>query len=101
MNILLKQVLINDPQSPHNGQVLDLLIENNRIKQIGTNLSHENATIIHQEGLQVSTGWVDCFAHFGDPGFEFNESFASGAAAAAAGWIHQGIYLAQYQTCYR
>ena len=85
MNILLKQVLINDPHSPHNGQVLDLFIENNRIKQIGTNLSNENATVIHQKGLQVSTGWVDCFAHFGDPGFEFNESFSSGAAAAAAG----------------
>lgn len=85
MNILLKQVLINDPHSPHNGQVLDLLIENNSIKEIGNHLSANNATTIQQEGLEVSAGWVDCFAHFGDPGFEFNESFTTGAAAAAAG----------------
>lgn len=85
MTILLKQVLINDPHSSYNGQVLDVLIEESLIKQIGTHLSNEHATVVQQEGLQISMGWVDCFAHFGDPGFEFNETFASGAAAAAAG----------------
>ena len=85
MTILLKQVLINDPHSSYNGQVLDVLIEGSLIKQIGSHLSNEHATVVQQDGLQISIGWVDCFAHFGDPGFEFNETFASGAAAAAAG----------------
>lgn len=85
MNILLKQVLINDPHSPYHGQVQDILIVDNRIQQIGTQLAADNATIVQEEGLEVSAGWVDIFAHFGDPGFEFNETFASGAAAAAAG----------------
>ena len=85
MNILLKQVLINDPHSPYHGQVQDILIVDNKIQKIGAQLSAENTTIVHEEDLEVSAGWVDCFAHFGDPGFEFNETFASGAAAAAAG----------------
>jgi dihydroorotase len=33
----------------------------------------------------VSTGWLDTFAHFPDPGFEFKESLESGSRAAAAG----------------
>lgn len=85
MNILLKQVLINDPHSPYHGQVQDILIVDNKIQKIGSALSADNAQIVQEEGLEVSAGWVDCFAHFGDPGFEFNETFATGAAAAAAG----------------
>lgn len=85
MNILLKQVLINDPHSPYHGQVQDILIIDNKIQKIGTQLVADYATIVQEEGLEVSAGWVDIFAHFGDPGFEFNETFASGAAAAAAG----------------
>src|SRR5574343_39180 len=84
MNILLKQVLINDPHSPYHGQVQDILIVDNKIQKIGAQLTTDNATIVQEDGLEISAGWVDCFAHFGDPGFEFNETFASGAAAAAA-----------------
>ena len=85
MNILLKQVLINDPHSPYHGQVQDILIIDNKIQKIGSQLVADHATIVQEEGLEVSAGWVDIFAHFGDPGFEFNETFTSGAAAAAAG----------------
>lgn len=40
---------------------------------------------IQKDGLHVSIGWMDCFANFGEPGFEYNENLESGAMAAAAG----------------
>ncbi|MEP7259518.1 MAG: dihydroorotase, partial [Flavitalea sp.] len=40
---------------------------------------------ISSKGLHVSPGWVDIFASFADPGYEFKETLQSGSAAAAAG----------------
>ena len=40
---------------------------------------------IAADGLCVSPGWVDMFANFADPGYEYKESIESGCAAAAAG----------------
>jgi dihydroorotase len=85
MNILLKQVTITDPQSPFNGKEYDLLIENGSITKIGTSLTDKASTIVAEDGLSVSPGWIDIFAHFGEPGQEYKESFETGAAAAAAG----------------
>ncbi len=85
MNILLKQVMITDPNSPFNGKINDLLIEGSTISKIGTNLEEHNATVIDEPGLCISPGWVDCFAHFGDPGYEFRETIESGIQSAAAG----------------
>ena len=85
MNILLKQVLITDPNSPFNSQVVDLFIQHDRISKIGTALSDSADITIHEPGLAVSPGWVDIFAHFCDPGYEFKETIQTGAAAAAAG----------------
>lgn len=85
MNILLKQVLITDPNSPFNGKINDLLIEGSSISKIGTNLKESNATVIDESGLCVSPGWVDCFAYFADPGYEYKETIESGISVAAAG----------------
>lgn len=85
MNILLKQVKITDKNSPFNGKIFDLLIENNIISKIGIDLSDKATIIIEGKDLCVSPGWVDIFAHFCDPGYEFKETIETGAAAAAAG----------------
>ncbi len=85
MNILLKQVLITDPNSPFNGKIVDMLIEKNKISKISNQITDKAEIIIDEPGLAVSPGWVDIFAHFCDPGFEFKETIQSGAAAAAAG----------------
>lgn len=85
MKLLLKHVTITDNASPYNGKILDVFIENGKVKTIGNNLSEEGATLIDIEGLHLSPGWVDVFAHFNDPGFEYKETIASGAEAAAAG----------------
>ncbi|TXT31010.1 MAG: dihydroorotase [Chitinophagaceae bacterium] len=85
MNILLKQVLITDPNSPFNGKIFDMLIESNKISKIGGKLTDKADIIIDEPGMAVSPGWVDVFAHFCDPGYEFKETLQSGAEAAAAG----------------
>jgi dihydroorotase len=85
MKILIQSAHIIDRGSPHNGTVRDILIENGVIMAIGSGLHAEGATVVRQEGLCVSPGWVDIFSHFNDPGYEFKETLDTGAAAAAAG----------------
>ena len=85
MTILIKQARIIDPNSPLNGQTVDLLIENGIISKSGKKLSVKADETVEFEGLHASPGWVDVFANFADPGFEFKETLETGAAAAAAG----------------
>ena len=87
MKILIEQARIVDRNSPHHGTIRDILIEDGRIISIGEGLaaSAQADQVLRQPGLHVSPGWVDTFAHFGDPGYEYKETLESGAAAAAAG----------------
>lgn len=85
MTVLLKQVLISDANSPANGSVKDILLQDGIIKQIADKISVKADQIIDQEGLSVSLGWVDPFVHFCDPGFEHREDLMSGATAATKG----------------
>ncbi len=85
MKFLLKQVYITDPQSPHHQSRKDIFIDNGIITSIADNINLQADNIIEREALSVSPGWMDVFAHFCDPGYEFKETLQTGAAAAAAG----------------
>ncbi|WP_090388905.1 dihydroorotase [Niabella drilacis] len=85
MKMLIKQSKIIDPTSSFNGRTADILIVNGIIQSIGKNLVQRGARILDAKGLHISPGWVDIFADFADPGFEYRETLASGARAAAAG----------------
>src|SRR5882757_5977286 len=85
MKILIQQACIIDRLSPHNGQIRDILIEEGRIKAIAQELKVAADRVIHHPGLHVSSGWVDIFSHFCDPGYEYKETLETGAHAAAAG----------------
>ena len=85
MNILIKQARVIDPSSPLNGQITDIFIDNGIISKMGNNLPGKADKIIDINGLHVSPGWMDVFANFGDPGYEFKETLETGSAAAAAG----------------
>lgn len=74
MKHLLEQVVINDPRSPFNGSRQDILILNGQIEAIGQSLDAADAHRIQMDGLVVSPGWVDPFAHFNDPGSEYKET---------------------------
>ena len=85
MTILIRKAIITEPGSSFNGQLKDILIADGIIIRIANDITEKADTIIEQEGLQVSPGWVDIFAHFCDPGYEFKETLQTGAKAAAAG----------------
>jgi dihydroorotase len=85
MTILIKQARVVDPSSPFNGQITDIFIENGIISKIGNNITAKADRTIVVRGLHVSPGWMDVFANFGDPGYEFKETLETGAAAAASG----------------
>jgi dihydroorotase len=85
MKVLLQNILICDPNSPHHNQHTDVLIEKGIIAQIGKYISASDATVISGSGYCVSPGWMDLHAHLRDPGFEYKETIETGAAAAAKG----------------
>lgn len=85
MTILLRQVKIADQQSPFNGQVKDILLQDAVLVSIVDHYTGSADQIIDIPGTIVSTGWVDPFTHFCDPGYEHRETIETGAAAAQAG----------------
>lgn len=90
MNILLKQVIVADPHSTHNGTVKDIFISKGTIVNITDDISQQADTTIDGNGNTfISPGWRDIFSQFSDPGFEYKETLQSGAAAAAAGGFTQ------------
>src|SRR5579863_842671 len=85
MKIIIQQVHITDQHSPHHGMIKDILIENGNITRIADRISEKADTIIEQQDLHVSPGWVDIFSNFCDPGYEYKETLETGAYAAATG----------------
>lgn len=84
MKLLLKNGTLVDPQTNKN-DVQDVLIEGNRIKEIGKNISDEDAKVINLKGMVLTPGLVDVHVHFREPGQEYKETIESGSKAAAAG----------------
>ena len=93
MNILLQQVSIADPNSPHNGNKKDILIADGIIHRIDDDISDDVATKFNAKDLIVTPGWVDIFAHACDPGYEYRETLETCANAAAAGGFTQLFVL--------
>ncbi|BAV94433.1 dihydroorotase [Ichthyobacterium seriolicida] len=86
MRILLKNAIIIDSESSHNGLKKDILIEGNTIKEISNSIKISDDTkIVEDNNLYVSTGWFDCNVNFGEPGYEHIETIESGLNAAAKG----------------
>ncbi len=99
MNILIKQARVADPRSPFHGQSADILIEKGIITRIGKKITLSADRVIEKPNLHVSPGWVDLFAHFTDPGFEFKETLETGAAAAASGGYTDVLVIPNTRPC--
>ena len=66
----------------------DLLVRDGVIADFGQSLGRpDGATIIQADGAILCPGLVDMRAALGEPGFEYRETIASAALAAAAGGI--------------
>jgi len=84
MKLLIKGGKVIDPANDIN-EIMDVLIEDGRIKDVGQDLIDADAEIIDAQGKLVCPGFIDMHVHLREPGFEYKEDIASGTRAAAAG----------------
>jgi len=85
MNLLVKNVIITDPQSQFNKQECDVRVVDGQIKNIGKLTAQEGETIFDASGACLTPGFFDLNCVAGDPGFETKEDLETLTAAAKAG----------------
>ncbi|MGE0418880.1 MAG: dihydroorotase family protein [Acetobacteraceae bacterium] len=69
-------------------QTGELLVRDGRIADFGLKLGRpDGATVVQEDGAILCPGLVDMRASLGEPGYEYRETIASAAQAAAAGGI--------------
>ena len=86
MRTLIQNARVIDP-SQGLDQVMDLLLEDGKIAQLGKSLPAQNAQVIDGTGLVAAPGLVDMHVHLRDPGLTHKEDVYSGCRAAAAGGV--------------
>lgn len=83
--LLIRNARLATPDGLTQGE---LLVQNGVIADFGANLgTPDGAEILDSEGAILSPGLVDLRASLGEPGYEYRETIASAAEAAAAGGI--------------
>src|ERR1043166_4241149 len=86
MKLLIANGYVVDPaQGINTGR--DLLIENGRVVGVLERGSERprDVELLDATGLVVAPGFIDMHTHLREPGAEYKETIASGAAAAVAG----------------
>lgn len=91
--ILIRNGRVVDPVTGRD-EVLDILLDGNKIYKVGKNLNAEGAEILDAEGLVVAPGLMDAHVHFRDPGLTYKEDIETGAAAAARGGFTTVVCMA-------
>lgn len=84
MALLLKNAHVVDPQVALDA-VADVLVEGDRIAQVGPDLPDGDAEVIDLSGRYLVPGLVDMHVHLREPGYEHKEDIESGTRAAAKG----------------
>ena len=86
--ILITGGRVIDPANGRDG-IFDVLITDGEIQAVDRSIpagSLDGAVrVIHAGGLVVCPGFIDIHTHLREPGFEYKETIATGAAAAARG----------------
>ncbi|MES2484990.1 MAG: dihydroorotase, partial [Bacteroidota bacterium] len=84
MNLIFKNAIIIDKNSPFHKQAVDIKVEAGIIKKIGNNIpSAEGFEEIALDNLHISQGWFDSSVSLGEPGYEDRETLANGLSVAA------------------
>lgn len=86
MKLLLKSGRVVNPATNFN-DIVDILIEDEKIVKIGADLQSDDAEIFDATGLIIAPGLIDMHVHLREPGQEAKEDIGSGTRAAAAGGI--------------
>ncbi|MCD6193146.1 MAG: dihydroorotase [Candidatus Aminicenantes bacterium] len=84
MKILIKNGRVIDPLT-NIDDTLDILIQDGRIVEVKAKIDTSEAQTIDASRLVVTPGLIDMHVHLREPGFEYKETIASGAKAAARG----------------
>ncbi|MGY0407959.1 MAG: amidohydrolase family protein, partial [Polaribacter sp.] len=90
-SFLIKNATIVNENNTFKG---DLLIENEMIKQISSEITNvKNAEIIYAEGNYLIPGFIDDQVHFREPGLTHKATIATESKAAVAGGITSFIEM--------
>ncbi len=84
MKLLIKNGHVIDPKNKLD-EVLDLLIENGRVKSVSKKSTVKVDQELDARGKIVCPGLIDIHVHFRQPGFEYKETIETGLRAAAKG----------------
>jgi dihydroorotase len=82
--LLIRNGRVLDPASKTDA-ALDVLLDGEKIAQIGANLSAPGAEVFDAQGLIVAPGFIDLHCHLREPGQEISETIETGTRAAARG----------------
>jgi len=82
--VLFRGARVVDPAGGRD-EVLDVLVEDEQVADLGREVSAGRAEVVDAAGLVLGPGLVDLHAHLREPGFEHKETVETGARAAAAG----------------
>jgi dihydroorotase len=82
-------MLIKNGRIFYNGDFVEksILIEEEKIKKIGSHVENEESELIDAKGLLILPGLIDPHVHLREPGAEYKEDFRTGTRAAIAGGV--------------
>lgn len=84
MRIRIDNGRVLDPSTKRD-EICNILIEENRVVKIAAGCQEPADRVIDADGCYVMPGLIDLHVHFREPGFEYKETIATGARAAARG----------------
>ena len=84
MKTLIKKGKLINPATNIN-EIMDILIENDKIVEINKEIKTAADKTINAEGKIVTPGFIDVHVHLRDPGFEYKETIETGSMAAVMG----------------
>ncbi|MCT4562896.1 MAG: dihydroorotase [Maledivibacter sp.] len=84
MELLIKGGRVINPKTKTD-EKLDILIRDNVIVDIKSNIDVKNRKIIDASGMIVTPGFIDIHVHLREPGFEYKETIKTGTESAVAG----------------
>ena len=82
--LLIRNGRVLDPASQTDA-ALDVLLDGEKIAQVGPSLAAPGAEIFDAKGLVVAPGFLDIHCHLREPGGEISETIETGTRAAARG----------------
>ncbi len=82
--LLIKHGRVVDP-SQRLDAGLNVLVADGKVARLAERIEDRDAEVLDATGLVVAPGFIDPHVHLREPGFEYKETIASGATAAAAG----------------